>query len=85
YVRLYADEACTILYSTPVDKHIELLYAENFNGIGRSNKVTATVRPGNSAVLIKTGLLSREYRVEWGNVVKNEFRRYEGHNGFFRN
>lgn len=85
FVRLYADENCTIPFTTPVDKSVDLLYKENINGSTWSGPVGAVVPAGSNQVLIQQNLNTRLYYAEFGTPVNWEQRWYERQSAFFRN
>lgn len=85
FVRLYADEQCTVPFTTPVDKGVTLLYKEDINGSTWSGTVGATVPAGTNQVLVQQNLNTRLYYAEWGTPVNWEQRWYERQSAFFRN
>jgi hypothetical protein len=85
YVRLYADERCTVPYITPVNKAIELLYVEDIHGNTWSGVTWSTIPANSHEILVHERLVTREMRKEWGTPVYVESRKYNRHSACIRN
>lgn len=84
YLRLYSDPQCTNPFITAIDRTFILKYIESGTQSNWESTPRITVPAGSNEVFLHTSLVTKDFYAIYGDVRREQYRRYEGRSVNFR-